>query len=79
MAKRGRRGGVERFGERFQAMRVAKGISRAEAARAMDVHVTNLMDWEDLGKLPKDPRKLVTARDLLGCDGWWLLSGEGRP
>lgn len=70
---------VEAFGLRFRNRRVARGISRAEAARAVQVHVTNLMGWEDEGKLPKNPHVFPRAADLLECDGWWLLTGEGSP
>ena len=70
---------VEAFGQRFMARRVSKGITRAEAARRCQVHVCNLMGWEDRGTLPKDPHTIVHAVDLLECDPWWLLTGEGRP
>lgn len=70
---------VEAFGARFRSRREALGISRCAAARAVDVHVTNLMDWEDKGKLPKNPRVFPRAAALLQCNGWWLLCGEGSP
>lgn len=71
--------GVEAFGQRFRERRTELGISRCAAAKAVDVHVTNLMDWEDLGKLPKNPRVFPRAANLLECNGWWLLTGEGLP
>lgn len=70
---------VEAFGARFRSRREALGITRAEASRRVQVHVSNLMDWEDKGKLPKSPHVYVLAADLLECNGWWLLSGEGVP
>jgi DNA-binding transcriptional regulator YiaG len=70
---------VDAFGSRFRAKREALGISRAEAARRVGVHVTNLMGWEDERKLPKNPNTYVAARDLLQVDGWWLMTGEGAP
>ena len=70
---------VEAFGSRFRSRREALGISRSAAARAVDVHVTNLMGWEDEGKLPKSPHVYLRAAALLECDGWWLLTGEGAP
>jgi transcriptional regulator with XRE-family HTH domain len=63
------------MGKRFQAVRLARGLTQAELARRAKVHLRSLQEWEQGTRVPRWDRVIQLA-DGLGCS---LDELAGRP
>ena len=54
------------FGENFKKYRLEAGLSQKEVAKALDIHQSNISDWENDVSRP-EYEKLIQLAKLYDC------------
>lgn len=69
--------GALSIGERIEAQRLVKGISRQQLANILQVKYETIRKWENDISIPRLSRFLAIC-EALECDESYLLSGKIR-
>lgn len=64
------------LGDRIEAARSAKHMSKAELAERLGVKKSTIRKWENDQSEPRSNRLYMMA-GILDCNVMWLLNGEG--
>lgn len=65
------------LGDRIEAARAAKDMSRDELAKRLGVKKSTIKKWENDQSEPRSNR-LYMMGGVLDCNVMWLLNGEGE-
>jgi len=68
---------VATFGDRLEAAREAKGLTRESMAEKLGVREKTIKNWENDGAMPRGNRIQMLA-GMLNVSMVWLISGESN-
>lgn len=72
-------GKMQTFGERLRAAREKRGLDQEQLGEKLGhKDGTQVSRWESDARAPR-LHQVVALVEVLGIDGGWLLTGEGRP
>lgn len=66
--------GMIAIGERIEAQRLAKGMSRQQLADMLQVKYETIRRWEHGGAMPR-PNRFLALCEALACDERYLVLG----